>query len=146
MDEQAVATDMMRLAKLTARKYLRRDPEADSVAGWGLLRALRDYDGTRSLDGYVMFVVKRECWFYLRHQERKHRSSVELRDELFWECEASYDDTYQEDLLTPLEWKMLAERYELKWPVDVIARRNGYSTHKCRQALKAAISKLECMV
>lgn len=141
MDENQEATRLMPFAIAVARRMF-NDPEADSIAGWALLRALRSFDSTKcSVEGYVAHCVKTDVKHYWR--KLKVRRVVVLGGEDF---DPGTVDSYTEDVLTPLEWKLLIEKYELRWPHDVVARRNNMSVSQVRRMLAAAVDKLQAIV
>lgn len=138
-NEEAVAAALLPVAKRVAR-ILYYDPEAESIAGWALLRAIRSYDGTTPLEAYVVHCVRIDVYHYWR--KLRVRRKTKLQTEEFWET-ASYKDPPTKDVvLSELEWKLLHQKYELRWPFDVVARRNQMTVSHLRRVLEEAIDKL----
>ena len=141
MQDSDITVDMLRFAQAVAGRYS-SDPETKSLAGESLLRACRTYDPERcpELLGWIGFVVKIDTMHWLR--KVKVRKVVELAPAEWWEHRCCFDRC-TEDVLTPLEWKLLTEKYELRWPLDVVARRNQLTVYTLKKLLAAAAAKLQ---
>lgn len=138
MDENTVATEMLPIAVRAARR-LWRDPEAESVAGEACIKAIRSFDGRGTLEGHVRYCVR----VHIYHTWRKVRvrSAVEYTEHL--EHVAAVDPPYSESALTAEEWCILCEKFELRWPFDVVAKRHGVSTRYMKRLIPTLIAKLE---
>src|SRR3954463_10243922 len=143
--ENDLCAELLPFAVNVAKQYTRDHNEAESIAGWALLRAVRSYNWFKCPDGikgYVAHCVKMDVFHWQR--KVKVRSVVKATE---WIANiAKCEDRYIEDPLTEFEWWLLIVKVELKWPYDVVARRSGISVRQVRKLLAEAAAKLEAVL
>ncbi len=139
MNEEEMAREMLPFA-LTVARQLSQDPEDASMAGLMLVKALRTWNMFRGpLHKHVARCVK--MGIYHRWRKMRVRSVVRHTEDMTFA--ASYDDPPDELELTDTQWRILTEKFVLKWPYDVVAKRNGMNTSQCKRYIAALVSRLE---
>lgn len=123
------------------------DPEAESAAGSALLRAVRTYNGTTSLKGWVSYCVKmsvRDWWRRFHYTSGRMQKTVQHKADVFWlKIKAPKGDEVEEfQEKYPFYWTLLVERFLEKLPVDVIARQRNTTMTAVRSNIEKGIELL----
>lgn len=119
-----------------------KDPEGQSIANIAVFRAIQSYDATTGVPirRWIAKKVKQGIWCHWRKIRIRRE---EFKAELWWDTNVSYSYTEENLGLDQSDWQVLCEHFIDSWPVDVVARRHGVSTHTMRKRLRAAVVRLQ---
>ncbi len=140
MTELQTAEEYLNYAKRVAFKMW-KDPEAESIAGFAALRAMRSFDPSKEVPTrrWVARFVKQRIW---QHWRKRAQRREELHTELWWEHVAETPPI--EDLgFDPIDMKFLYEYFIEKWCLDVIARRYGVTVYSVKLRIAASVARLK---
>lgn len=140
-------TSAVQMASRLARK-ITRDPEAMSYAAEAAWRALQTYDPKRcdNKKAWVVYCVKIAVYGfsrtmsqsrYTRYSEQLEWLDEETKDTILAEC-VTVDPPVACD-----EFKLLVESFVDGIPVDVLAKRRGWTRYYTRKVIRAATARFQ---
>jgi DNA-directed RNA polymerase specialized sigma24 family protein len=116
------------------------DPEAGSIAGIALWRAMMSYDASKNvpLKRWIARRIKTTIWYRWR---QKANRKEELHSEFWWE--QVYEAPEESDLdIEAVDYRILVERYIHKWPWDVVAKRYNCNIKAAKELVAGAEHRL----
>jgi len=122
MDAELLLRAMVAYATRVAFR-MSKDPEMESIANAAAFRAARTYDGIHPLKHWVAVVTRRAVWHHWRKLRRRHETLVPT--EWLERTVVAPDPDLTELHVSVEDWQFLYDRFVLKWPLDVMARRHG---------------------